>query len=162
VRFQPGQLAGAGQLASGLHFFMELNTLQCTSSVTTGCELDAGRFPVELKTSPIGPLRVLPSAGINFGFQPKGETSLPVTITLFNDPQDPLAQTIFFTGDTMSGGDFLVINNCGASLAPGSSCTMTASFTPTVIGFDKGSIAIGYNLGTVPGIQTVFLRGEGQ
>jgi hypothetical protein len=161
LRFQPGQRAG--QLSTGLHFFMQLNTLQCTSSVTTECEIDAGRFPVELKTSPLSPLRVLPSAGINFGFVPRGEMSLPVTITLFNDPQDPAAQTITFTGTgNPVSGDFTILNGCGASLAPGSSCTMTVTFAPTVIGFDKGSIAIGYKLGNVPGIQTIFFRGMGE
>jgi hypothetical protein len=160
LRFQAGQRAA--QLTTGLDFFLELNTLQCTSAITTDCEIDAGRFPVELKTSPTGPLRVLPSAGINFGFVQKGDSSLPVTITLFNDPQDPQAQTINFTGITQSSADFPVTNACGASLASGSSCTMTAIFTPSTVGFEQGSVAIGYNLGSASGIQTVFLRGEGQ
>src|SRR4029077_20903070 len=32
-------------LLSGLDYFLELNTLQCTSSTTTNCEIDSGRFP---------------------------------------------------------------------------------------------------------------------
>jgi hypothetical protein len=160
LQFQPGQRAGL--LTSGLDFFLELNTLQCTSTTTTDCEIDAGRFPVELKTSPLSPLRVLPAAGFNFGLMPIGQPSLPLTITLFNDPQDPHAQTVTFTGSTLTGADFAVTNNCGASLSPGNSCTMTVIFTPSIVGFDQGSLVVGYDLAGIGGIQTLSFRGTGQ
>ena len=51
-------------LSAGLDYFLELNTLQCSSAdgVTSNCEIDSGRFPVELKANPPSPLRMSPSA----------------------------------------------------------------------------------------------------
>jgi len=142
----------------GLDYFLELNTLECTSSTTTDCEIDSGRFPVELKANPPSPLRMSPGAGLEFGFQPQGQTSNPLTITLFNDPKDPNSQTVNFTGNLVKG-DYAETDDCGASLAPGASCTLTITFTPKIVGFDPGSLTIGY---TVQLNQFVGLRGTGQ
>jgi hypothetical protein len=140
-------------------YFLELNTLQCTSNTTSNCEIDAGRFPVELKVNPASPLRMSPGAGLEFGLQPTGEPSLtPLTITLFNDPSDPNTQTINFTGMIVKG-DYAETNDCGVTLAPGRHCTLTVTFTPKIIGFDQGSITITYNNGQV---QTIFMRGTGE
>ena len=139
-------------------YFLELNTLQCTASTTANCEIDAGRFPVELKANLPSPLRMSPGAGLDFGIQSTFHTSAPLTITLFNDPNDPHSQTVNFTGNFVKG-DYAESDNCGSSLAPGSSCTMRITFTPGVIGFDQGSITITYNAGQT---QTIYLRGTGQ
>lgn len=139
-------------------YFLELNTLQCTGN-NSNCEIDAGRFPVELKVNPLSPLRMSPGAGLEFGLQPTGQPSLtPLTITLFNDPSDPNTQTIDFSGMIVKG-DYAETTDCGASLAPGSHCTLTVTFTPKIIGFDQGTITITYNNGQV---QTVYMRGTGE
>lgn len=140
-----------------LDYFLELNTLQCTSDTTSECEIDSGRFPVELKANTPSPLRMSPGADLDFGMQTKGQTSLPLTITLFNDPNDPNPGTVNFTGNLLTG-DFLETDDCGASLAVGSSCTLTVTFTPTIVGFEQGSITITYAVGQT---QTVYLRGTG-
>ncbi len=145
-------------LIPALDYFLELNTLQCTGSTTLNCEIDAGRFPVELTANVPSPLRMTPGAGLDFGKQAKGQTSAPLTITLFNDPAVPNAAPVNFTGNIVRG-DFSETDNCGASLAPGSSCTLTISFTPRIIGFDQGTITVGYTAGQ---IQTIHLRGTGQ
>jgi hypothetical protein len=145
-------------LIPALDYFLELNTLQCTSSTTSNCEIDSGRFPVELTANPPSPLRMTPGAGLDFGNQAKGHSSVPLTITLFNDPSDPNAATVNFTGNLVRG-DFAESDNCGTSLAPGSSCSMTVTFTPRIVGFDPGSITITYAVGQ---IQTIHLRGTGQ
>ena len=139
-------------------YFLELNTLQCTTSTTTNCEIDAGRFPVELKANLPSPLRMSPGAGLDFGVQSKFQTSAPLLITLFNDPNDPHSQTINFTGNLVKG-DYAETDNCGGALGPGSSCTMRITFSPSVAGFDQGQITITYNAGQT---QTVYLRGTGQ
>jgi hypothetical protein len=149
-------------LTAGLDFFLELNTLQCTSGTTSGCEIDSGRFPVELKANLPTPLRMSPAAGLNFGMQSMGQTSAPLTVTLFNDPKDPNAGTVNFTGNRLQGAYFET-DNCGTSLAPGSSCTLTITFTPQIVGYDPGSIAIGYTVRNTPQLpQTIYLRGTGQ
>ncbi len=145
-------------LTSGLDYFLQLNTQQCNSLTSLNCEIDSGRFPVELTANQSSPLRMTPGAGLDFGLQTRGLASAPLTITLFNDPKDPKAGTVNFTGNLVKG-DYTETDNCGASIAPGGSCTMTVSFHPKVVGFDPGSISIGYTVGQT---QTIHLRGTGQ
>jgi hypothetical protein len=145
-------------LASGLDYFLELNTLECTGTITSDCEIDSGRFPVELKANTPSPLRMSPSAGLNFGAVALGHVSAPQTITLFNDPKDPNSATINFTGNLVQG-NFSETDNCVGSLAPGGSCTVTVTFLPTKAGFTSGTITVAY---TVAQTQTIFLRGTGQ
>jgi hypothetical protein len=153
----------ATSLVSGLDYFLELNTLQCSSSITSNCEIDSGRFPVELKAQLPSPLRMTPGAGLTFGAQPKGTTSAPLAITLFNDPNDPHAGTINLTGNLLQGSSFAETDNCRGSLAPGNSCTFTVTFTPNKMGFQSGTITIADTLGQAVGQpQTIYLRGTGQ
>ncbi len=145
-------------LTPSLDYFLELNTLQCTSTTTADCEIDSGRFPVELTANLPSSLRMTPGAGLDFGYQFKGLTSAPLTITLFNDPKDPKAATVNFTGNLVKG-DYAEADNCGSSLAPGASCTLSVTFHPTIVGFDPGTLTITYTVGQT---QTVHLRGTGQ
>jgi hypothetical protein len=145
-------------LIPALDYFLELDTLQCTSTTTSNCEIDSGRFPVELKANTPSPLRMSPGAGLDFGNQPVGLTTVPLTITLFNDPNDPNSQTINFTGNLVKG-DYFETDNCGTSLAPGSSCTLNVTFKPKAVGFDQGSITITYTVGQT---QIIYLRGTAQ
>jgi hypothetical protein len=154
---QPGTNL-AGSQANGLDYFLELNTLQCSSGVATDCEIDSGRFPLELRTNPPSPIRMSPGAGLDFGLQSVGKGSSPLTITLFNDPNDPHAGTVNFSG-IVPKGDYAESDSCGSSLAPGNSCTVTVTFKPKIVGFDPGSVALSYNGGQ---IQTIYLRGTGQ
>lgn len=145
-------------LTPTLDYFLELNTLQCTSTTTSSCEIDSGRFPVELTANLPSPLRMTPGAGLDFGLQAKGESSAPLTIRLFNDPSDPKASTINFTGN-LPKGDYTETDDCGASLAPGATCTLTIVFKPVIVGFDPGTVTITYAVGQT---QTIHLRGTGQ
>ena len=99
-----------------------------------------------------------PGAGLDFGYQFKGFPSAPRTITLFNDPKDPQAGTVNFTGNLIKG-DYAETDDCGFSLAPGATCTLTITFQPGIIGFDPGTLTITYSVGQT---QTVHLRGTGQ
>lgn len=146
-------------LIPALDYFLELNTLECTSTATSNCEIDSGRFPVELTANIPSPLRMSPAASLDFGDQIVGEATLiPLTITLFNDPNDPDAGTITFTTSLVKG-DYTVIDGCGgASLAPGSSCTLIVTFKPKIVGPDPGTITITYPVGQT---QTIHLRGAG-
>jgi hypothetical protein len=145
-------------LTSGLDYFLELNTTQCLGAITTNCEIDSGRFPVELTSNVPSPLRMTPGAGLNFGVRSLGAAGAPLTVTLFNDPKDPKAGTVNFTGNLVKG-DYTESDTCGASLAPGSSCTLTINFQPTIVGFDPGTVTVTYAVGQT---QTIHLRGIGQ
>lgn len=145
-------------LIPALDYFLELNTLECSGSTTSECEIDSGRFPVELTANVPSPLRMVPGAGLDFGAQAKGQLSLPLTITLFNDPSDPMAGAVNSTGNLVKG-DYFETDNCGTTLPSGASCTLTITFKPKIIGFDPGTIIVTYNNGQT---QTIHLRGTGQ
>jgi hypothetical protein len=145
-------------LVPALDYFLELDTLQCTDTTTANCEIDAGRFPVEITANVPSPLRMTPGAGLDFGLETKNQNSAPLTITLFNDPTDPQTGTVNFTGNLVKG-DFSETDNCAPSLAPGNSCTMNIIFRPRIVGFDTGTITITYSPAQT---QIIHLRGTGQ
>jgi hypothetical protein len=152
---------------SGLDYFLELNTLQCTNapnepSSPPNCEIDSGRFPVELKASKPSPLRMSPAAGLDFGNENKGTTSGPLTITLLNDPTLTNPQTVTFVGQILAQGNYSESDDCPVTLAPGASCTLTVTFTPSGVGFKPGTLTINYSSEPFGQPQVVYLRGTGQ
>jgi hypothetical protein len=151
-------------LSAGLDYFLELNTLQCSSidGVISNCEIDSGRFPVELKANPPSPLRMSPSAGLDFGSLPLGQPSLPQTVTLLNDATVANQVTVDFVGKVVVQGNYTETDNCPFSLAPGGSCVLTLTFIPTAVGFDPGTVTINYTPEPSGGPQTIYLRGTGQ
>lgn len=148
-------------LNPALDYFLELNTLQCTSTVTTDCELDSGRFPLELKANVPSPLRMTPAAGLDFGTVPAGETSAPMTVNVYNDPKDPNAGPVTFTGNVTQGTAFAETDNCAGTLQPGHTCAFNVTFTPLKGGgvYTSGTITITYTVGQT---QTIYLRGTGE
>jgi hypothetical protein len=153
---------------SGLDYFLQLNTVQCYGAVTTGCEIDSGRFPVELKANQPSPLRMSPSAGLDFGSLKKGSTSSPLTVNLLNDPTLGSPLTVTFVGRISTQGNYVETDDCPAILAPGASCTLSVAFTPTGTGFESGLLTIDYTQQSSGGVVTtgnpqfVYLRGTGQ
>ena len=151
----------------GLDYFLELNTLQCTNAPgdppsPPNCEIDSGRFPVELKTNTPSPLRMSPGAGLDFGNQTVGKASTPLQITLLNDPTLPNAQAVTFIGKILVSGNYSESDDCPVSLAPGSSCALTVTFKPGSAGFIPGTVSINYSPAPNNSPQFVFLRGTGQ
>ena len=145
----------------GLTDLLELNTNWCgdgTGNGSPNCEIDSGRFPVELTANLPSPLRMKPAAGLDFTVPANGDPIPPQAITLFNDPNDPSSQVIHFTGNVVRG-DFAETDNCGLSLSPGNSCTMEVTFAPTTTAFEQGNITVTYNGGQT---QIIHLRGFGQ
>jgi hypothetical protein len=155
-------------VSGGLDYFLELNTVQCADPVndppspTNPCEIDSGRFPVELKANYPSPLRMIPSAGLDFANQMHGTTSAPLTITLLNDPNLTTTQTVTFIGRITASGNYSELDNCPATLAPGSSCTLSVTFTPSGTGFSPGMLTINYSPEPTSQPQFVYLRGTGQ
>lgn len=154
-------------LMGGADYFLQLNTLQCwpagaLPSGSNPCEIDSGRFPVELKADPASPLRMSPSAGLDFGAQSVDTKSAPMTITLTNDPVMKSPQTITFVGRILASGSYSESDDCPASLAPGSSCVVSVAFKPGSVGFAPGTLTINYTPEPTTSPQTVWLRGTGQ
>jgi hypothetical protein len=167
ISFAPQSLA---TYFSALQYFLELNTVQCTDPVndppspSNPCELDGGRFPVELTANITSPLRMSPAAGLNFGSVPVNTAGTSQTVTLLNDPSVTPSQTVTFAGKIVVTGNYFESDNCPYSLAPGSSCTITVNFTPTAKKPSPGTLAINYttNSNTSLQTQTVYLLGTGQ
>jgi hypothetical protein len=82
---------------------------------------------------------VIDPESIDFGAQPVGTTSEPQTLTLTNlgDAAEPIP--LFDIT-----GDFKYTHACGTSIAPGSSCTVDFTFTPTDVGSRTGEF-LAYN-----------------
>ena len=167
ITFVPQPLTAAAAAVSGIGLddFLELNTVWCgdaNNPAEPNCEIDSGRFPVEIKTNPSSAIRMSPSAGMDFGTVIKGSGSNPLTITLFNDPVDPNHGTVSFTSKLVTG-DYLENDTCPPTLASNQSCTITVIFTPKVVGLDPGKISFTYNTSSQIGlVQTIYLRGTGQ
>jgi uncharacterized repeat protein (TIGR01451 family) len=89
-----------------------------------------------------------------FAAQPVGTTSPAQSVTLSNSGASALAiSSITLTGD------FAQSNTCGASLAAGSSCVITVTFTPTLAGPASGVLTITDNGSGSP--RVVGLSGAG-
>ena len=170
ITFVPQPATWSTIAGNGLDDFVQLNTNWCgdgRNRPENDCEVDSGRFPVEIKTNLPSPLRMSPSAGMDFGLVFKGATTKPRSVTIFNDPVDPMAGAVSFTAKQVTGADYFETDNCPATLASNQSCTVTVTFTPSVVGLDPGHITFTYNISgsttTQIGLtQTIFFRGTGQ
>ena len=95
---------------------------------------------------------------LTFSSQYVGSTSSSQTVTLSSTGSIPLTvTTISLTG--AQAGDFSQTNNCGSSVANGSSCQVTVSFAPTAAGSRAATLSIGDNASNSP--QNVALSGTG-
>ena len=149
-------------LAAGAH---------CTITVSfspTKTGSDAGTITLSdsTKASPVaipligsgvnGPALTADPARAIFPSQSVGTSSKPVPVSLLNTGNSGLNISGISVAGTDSS-DFTETNNCGASLAPGASCTVNVTFVPTAGGSRMASIAIS---GTEPGSpQSVELVG---
>ena len=110
---------------------------------------------VSLSGTGIGiPMAALSTSSLNFGNQNVGTSSSAQTLTLSNTGSAPLSLSSIAVS-----GDFSQTNNCGSSLAVGSSCQITVTLTPTLAGTRTGSLTITDNATGSP--QTVALSGMG-
>ena len=170
IAFVPQVSTDLNGRGSGLDYFLELNTVQCPDPVndppsqSNPCEIDGGRFPVELRANLPSPLRMSPGAGLDFGSVTVSSASVQQTITIFNDPADPKSATVNFSSRAGVSGNYSETDDCPFSLEPGRSCTLTVTFKPKAVGFNQGTLTITYTTDQTigPQTQTVYLRGSGQ
>jgi hypothetical protein len=114
------------------------------ASVTVGD--DAADSPQGLALSgtgtPAAPAVSLAPASIAFVPQRVGTTSGAQTSTLTNSGSAPLAITSVGLAGA-NPGDFAQTNDCPGTLAIGASCTISATFGPTVAGTRNANVSIG-------------------
>lgn len=100
------------------------------------------------------PTATLNGGKLTFGTQVVGTTSAAQTMKLTNKGS---AQLVI--SKVTVTGDFQQTNTCGGGIAPGMSCILTVTFTPTAQGSRTGTITITDN--AQPKTQTISLSGTG-
>ena len=90
---------------------------------------------------------------MNFGGAAVGSRTVPQSVVLFNSGNG----TLLISAINVTGSDFVLTTNCGRTLGPGQSCTITVSFLPRVVGARSGAVTITENTGS----QRITLSGVG-
>lgn len=137
--------------------------IQTTSNVNTNV---AGSYTVTYKVTDSGGLSASvtrtvvvqgPSVSLSSpsGFSAGMDNTSAQTVTLTDTGKAPLS----INRIAASGGDFSETNNCGSSLAAGTSCSITVTFAPPSAGAGTGSLTVTSNVATSPDV--VALNGTG-
>jgi hypothetical protein len=90
---------------------------------------------------------------LGFGPQSVVTPSAPKSFALTNHGSTTASLTI------SASGDFAQTNTCGGSLSAGSSCTVSATFTPTGVGVIDGAVTVADTAANSP--QIINLSGSG-
>jgi hypothetical protein len=122
--------------------------------VQVSCSGGGNPSPAPPVTTPT-PSATLSPTSLTFAAQGLQTGSTPQSVSVTNGGTAALTLS-----SIVATGDFSQTNTCGSSLAAGSSCTVTVTFTPTAPGARSGSITISDNAANSP--QTVALSGTGQ
>jgi uncharacterized repeat protein (TIGR01451 family) len=114
----------------------------------------AGSVSIFLQTLPVS----LSPASLSFGNQAVGVPSSPLTVTLTNSTGGTLTiSAISITGT--NSGDFSKTTTCGATVAVGATCTISVTFTPSIVGSEVATLSVTDNGNNSP--QTLALSGTG-
>jgi hypothetical protein len=113
------------------------------SSLPGGGSLNGTSDGFVAKLTLIPTLAISPTS-LAFGTQPVGVMSVPKTVTLTNNTSDPIpfpGSSISFSGS--NAADFgSPSNTCGTSIAAGASCTVSVTFTPSVLSGESATLVI--------------------
>jgi len=104
-----------------------------------------------------GAIAQVSANSLSFGNQTAGISSGAQSVTVTNGGNIPLTVAISIVGT--NAGDFSQANTCGGSVAPGSMCTISVTFTPTNVGARAAAVSIADNAPNSP--QSVALGGAG-
>ena len=128
------------------------------ASITVTDSVAGSPQNIPLTGTGIAPVVGLSPTSVSFGNQAVGTKSSPSIVTLSNSGSATLTiNSISITGT--NSGDFAQTNTCGSSLAPATSCTISATFTPTASGTRQASLSVSDNSAGSP--QTATLTGTG-
>jgi phospholipase C len=109
---------------------------------------------IPLSGTGVAPAVSLSPTSLNFQSQDIGITTAPQTVTLTNIGTGTL--TIV---SIVSSSDYGQTNNCSSSLGPGGNCTISVTFTPSILGSDNGTLTFTDNAPDSP--ETAPLSGTG-
>ena len=116
---------------------------------------DASNSPQTIALSGTGVNAVILSVSkLTFASRTVGTTSSPLLVTLANN----LTTALTITSVSVVG-DFAQTNTCGSLVPAGTKCTISTTFTPTLVGSRTGILTVTDNGNNSP--QTVSLAGTG-
>jgi len=92
-------------------------------------------------------------ASLNFGNQAENTPSATQAVTLYNTQSTALAISV------TASGDFAQTNTCGSSVPAGSRCTISVTYTPSILGVETGTLTVTDSASNNP--QTATLAGRG-
>ena len=115
----------------------------------------AGNSPqsVALTGNGVIPVTFSPAA-VNFGNQAAGTTSNTTNVTMYNNLPGALS-----ISSIQATAPFAQTNNCGATLAGGSTCTLSLTFSPTAVQSSSSTITVTDSASNSP--QTIAVSGVG-
>lgn len=128
---------------------MRTGTLSVPMNTNTG----TAPTPVALSGTGLAAHGTVSPSSLSFPTQNVNTSSGPQTITLTNDGAVQLA-----VSSVSVAGDFTQTNNCTSPIAPGATCSIQVTFTPTASGQRYGSISIASN--SNPAVAAVSLTGS--
>jgi hypothetical protein len=140
---------------------INVNFTPTTSGALTGTltvQSSQGNRSVSLSGTGVGPAVSFSAPSMTFASQTVGITSSPQMISLQNTGNATLTGiAILITGTDAS--DFGETTSCAATLAGGSSCSISIVFTPSGAGTRTASLSVSDNAGGSP--QSVPITGTG-
>jgi hypothetical protein len=121
--------------------------------VTVTATYNGGATTASLTLQPGAPAVTRSPASLNFGSVIVGIASARKVVKLTNSGTASLSGTI------VASGDYAQASSCPLSLAPGATCQIAVTFTPSVLGGVPGALTIADNAANSP--QLVNLAGVG-
>ncbi len=125
-----------------------------SGSLTLSSNSTQAPSPITLNGTGLAVMAAFSPSSLSFASQMLGTSSPSQVITLTNNGNADLSITSLNVT-----GDFSQSNNCGATLAAGTSCTINVVFSPTVMGSRTGSLSLTSNSNPAPA--AVSLSGAG-
>jgi subtilisin family serine protease len=146
-----------GPLAAGASCSITVTFTPTIRGPETGSLSVSGNFPgpgptVALSGTGQALSASLSPSSLTFQSRPINSTSASQTMTYSNT-----ADVAVSISAIVASGDFAQTNTCGSSLAAGTSCSISVTFTPTARGTRTGSITVSGNVNT-----SASLTGTGQ
>lgn len=134
-----------------------LGAASATLTIATGA-YTAGTQTVTLSGTGAAPTFMVSPSSLAFGVLPPNSASAPMPVTVTNTGSVVLAISSITLSST-SPQPYSQTNNCGSSVAVGSSCTINVTFDPATSGAANATLNI--QAGGGAGLQSVALSGAG-
>ena len=137
---------------TGITESMDFPVTQSAFQSSWGGQTDV--FVAKIDPNTNAPAVAVSPWALQFGSQDGGTTSAPQTAILRN-----MGSSALSIASITVGGDFAETDDCGATVAAASSCTLSITFSPTAAGTRSGTLTISDDAQGSP--HSVALNGEG-